>query len=189
MILAQALRDEDRQDIVAEIGELLDIVDERQRRAFEAGFVQRNDAFRALLGRSDQREAAMTGGHAVADQRQEIMREGLGMGELQAHEIVDGAPVGMGAAEMLEIALGLLLAWPADDMRESEYLDITLLGHTIMIIMTIMIMIIMIIKIIMMIIIVMVIIIVIIIIIILIYTRIAFFSVNPYLQGWMQRKG
>ena len=35
----------------------------------------------------------MAGGHAVADQRQQVVREGLGVRELQAHQVVDRLPV------------------------------------------------------------------------------------------------
>ena len=60
--------------------------------------------------------------HAVADQREQIVRERLRMRELQPHQIIDRVPVGMNTAEMLKIGLGFLFRGPADDVREGEHI-------------------------------------------------------------------
>src|SRR5690606_10802793 len=86
---------EQRQHVVAEIRELFGVIEERQRGAAESGFVQLNDALGNVLGGPDQGKAPMAGGEPFANQGQQIMREGLGMSELQTNEIVDRSPVGI----------------------------------------------------------------------------------------------
>ena len=82
-----------------------------------------DDPLRDLLGRAGQRVAAMACRHPVADQRQQIMRERLRMGELETNEIVDRVPVGLCLAGMFEIVLGLLLGRATDNVREGEHVD------------------------------------------------------------------
>src|SRR5690606_20023756 len=81
---------EDGQYVVAEIGKLVGVMKERQSGSAESRFMQLDDALGHLLGRADQGKSAVAGGKAFADQGQQVVREGLGVGELQAYQVVDG---------------------------------------------------------------------------------------------------
>lgn len=70
--------------------------------------MDRADAVGHLLGRADQRIAAMAHGEAVADQGQQVVREGLGVRELRLDHAVERVGVAMRIAEMLDIILRFL---------------------------------------------------------------------------------
>ena len=86
--------------------------------------MQLADAVCDLLGRADQREATVAHRHAIPDQREQIVREAVGVSKLQAHEIVGGRPVGVLAEEVIAVIAGLLLGRAADHVREGEYIDL-----------------------------------------------------------------
>ena len=68
-----------RKDVV------IDVIDEGQGGSCKAGCVQLQNAFGHLIRGADQGEATMTQREEVLDLRQQVMREAVGMGELQAH--------------------------------------------------------------------------------------------------------
>lgn len=114
---------EDRQHGVAEVGELLGIVDKRESGSPEARLMQGDDALGDLLRGAGERETAMTGCHPVADECQEVMRKGMGVGKLEPHEIVDRVPIGMRLAGILQIILRFLLRRTANDMGKGKHID------------------------------------------------------------------
>lgn len=73
-----------------------------------------------LLGRAHQRKAAVPGGHALADQGQQVVRKTLRMGELQVHQVVDRRPVGM-VELALQFGPGFGFGRTAHHMREGQH--------------------------------------------------------------------
>src|SRR5689334_7526644 len=84
--------------------------------------MKRANAIGNLLGRTNEWKATVARSHPVPDQRQQIVRERLCMGKLQANEIVDRRPIGLGPAEMLEVIASFLVGRPTHHMREGQNL-------------------------------------------------------------------
>ena len=81
-----------------------------------------------LIRRADQREAAVTQREQMLDQRQQIVRKAVGMGELQAHEVVHRTQSALLHGGVVGIGLGLGLGRAADDMAEGQHVDLASLG-------------------------------------------------------------
>ena len=90
--------------------------------------MQLQDALGHIIGRADQRKSTVAHGKQVLDLCQKIMREAVGMGELQVHQIVDGIRVGVVNRRVFQERLGLFAAGAADDMGKGQHLDLAALG-------------------------------------------------------------
>src|SRR3546814_1551485 len=85
----QASLDEVWQYSVAEIGEIIIIVEEAECAAAEAGAMDLDQTFGNLFRGADQGISSVPHRHSVTDKRQGVVRNRLRMSKLQAYELVD----------------------------------------------------------------------------------------------------
>src|SRR3546814_19475437 len=85
----QASLDEVWQYSVAEIGEIIIIVEEAECAAAEAGAMDLDQTFGNLFRGADQGISSVPHRHSVTDKRHGVERNRLRMSKLQAYELVD----------------------------------------------------------------------------------------------------
>ncbi len=73
-LLAQAFCFQSGQNLVAEVRQFVDVVHKRDRRAGKSGLADRLQSIGDLVGVSDQRIDAMSGGEAVAEELERLRR-------------------------------------------------------------------------------------------------------------------
>jgi len=87
----------------------------------------RHDPGGRLIGRSDRGKAAVAKRESVADLLQQVMREGMRVGELQADEIIGRLPIGILVADMVHVILRFLFGRATDHMAEGQHSDLAAL--------------------------------------------------------------
>src|SRR3546814_15158780 len=113
----QASLDEVWQYSVAEIGEIIIIVEEAECAAAEAGAMDLDQTFGNLFRGADQGISSVPHRHSVTDKRQGVVRNRLRMSKLQAYELVDRFVVDHITHELRGVVSRLLLFRRSEESR------------------------------------------------------------------------